>query len=323
MTRMGKGKGFYRDSGMKRRKRLFGLVFIGVVLIAAAAAYVEFHYHLPEGVGPAGPPVPAEEFDRIWTQRRVLLLGVGDSVTAGFGARHGHSYFDRLVVNPADDCEDMRGRSLATVLPNLMTQNIAVSGSNSLQHVRWVTEKLEQQGDDVFGLVVMTSGGNDLIHWYGNTPPREGAMYGATLSQAMPWIAGYENRLEEMFTLLEARFPAGCRIFIADIYDPSDGRGNPESVGLPAWPDLIAVHAAYNDALRRVAGRHASVRVVPMYDTFLGHGIHCRKFWDTHYRAGDPHYWYAPNLEDPNDRGYDAIRRIFLNAILKEVEALQ
>jgi hypothetical protein len=169
----------------------------------------------------------------------------------------------------------------------------------------------------------MTSGGNDLIHWYGRTPPREGAMYGATFEQAQPWIASYEDRLEEMFTLLEARFSSGCRILIADIYDPSDGRGHPESAGLPPWPDVLAVHAAYNDALRRVAGRHACVRVVPMCETFLGHGIHCRKFWSAYYRADDPHYWYAPNLEDPNDRGYDAIRRLFLNEILKDIAALQ
>jgi hypothetical protein len=60
-----------------------------------------------------------------------------------------------------------------------------------------------------------------------------------------------------------------------------------------------------------------------MYAAFLGHGIHCRKFWGAHYRFGDPHYWYAPNLEDPNERGYDAIRRVFLNEILKEIPAFQ
>jgi lysophospholipase L1-like esterase len=308
---------------MKRRKRLIALLLAGVALIATAGAYVEFHFHLPEGTGPAGPAVPGEPFGRTWTQRKVLLLGVGDSVTAGFGATRGHGYFDRLAANPADEFEDMRGRSLGRVLPNLVTRNLAVSGSNSLQHVRWVAEKFEKQAADVFGLVVMTSGGNDLIHWYGRTPPREGAMYGATLAQAQPWIAAYESRLEEMFTLLEARFPGGCRIFLADIYDPSDGRGGPETVGLPAWPEVLAVHAAYNDALRRAAGRHACVRVVPMHDAFLGHDIHCRKFWGTHYCVSDPHYWYAPNLEDPNDRGYDAIRRIFLNEIVKEVAALQ
>ena len=31
-----------------------------------------------------------------------------------------------------------------------------------------------------------------------------------------------------------------------------------------------------------------------------------------HYDALDPHYWYYANLEDPNERGYDAIRRLFL-----------
>jgi hypothetical protein len=60
-----------------------------------------------------------------------------------------------------------------------------------------------------------------------------------------------------------------------------------------------------------------------MYEAFLGHGVHCRKFWGAHYRSADPHYWYAPNLEDPNDRGYDAIRRVFLSEILKEVAVLR
>jgi lysophospholipase L1-like esterase len=292
-------------------------------LIAAAAAYVEFRAHLPPGVGPAGPAVPGVAFETPWTQRKVLLVGAGDSVTAGFGATSGYSYFDRLVSNPADEFDDMRGRSLGAVLPNLLTRNIAVSGSNSLQHARQVAEKLDKQTEDVFGLVVMTSGGNDLIHWYGRTPPREGAMYGATLEQAMPWIAACEKRMQELFALLEARFPGGCRIFIADIYDPTDGQGDPATAGLPAWPDVLAIHAAYNDALRRAAGRNPCVRVVPMHDAFLGHGVHCRKFWGAHYRAGDPHYWYGTNHEDPNDRGYDAIRRVFLNEILKEVPALQ
>jgi GDSL-like Lipase/Acylhydrolase family len=308
---------------MTRRRRLIILLAVGAGLIGFAAAYVEFHFHLPEGEGPAGPAVPGEPFERPWTHRKVFLLGVGDSVTAGFGATRGRSYFDRLIASPTDEFEDMRGRSLSVVLPNLSTRNIAMSGSNSLEHVRHVTEKFEPQPGDVFGLVVMTSGGNDLIHWYGRSPPREGAMYGATLDQAKPWIANYETRLGEIFALLEARFPGGCRIFIADIYDPSDGRGDPETAGLPAWPGAMFVHSAYNDALRRAAARHATVRVVPMHTEFLGHGIHCRKFWTAHYRTRDPHYWYAPNLEDPNERGYDAIRRVFLNEILKEVAALK
>src|SRR5262249_4891669 len=203
----------------------------------------------------------------------------------------------RLLANPADEFDDMRGRSLTPVLPNLAVKNIALSGSNSLQHLHWLCEKLDQQPDDVFGLVVMTSGGNDLIHWYGRSPPQEGATYGATLEQAKPWIVNYENRLDEMFSFLSSRFPGGCLIFIADIYDPSDGQGDPESALLPAWSDVLAIHAAYNEAIRTAANRHSFVRVVPLYDTFLGHGIHCRKLWRAHYRFHDPYYWYGPNLE--------------------------
>ncbi len=31
----------------------------------------------------------------------------------------------------------------------------------------------------------------------------------------------------------------------------------------------------------------------------------------------DPYYWFYDNVEDPNDRGYDAIRRAFLNTIIE------
>jgi hypothetical protein len=54
-----------------------------------------------------------------------------------------------------------------------------------------------------------------------------------------------------------------------------------------------------------------------MHTTLLGHGLFCTQFWREHYRREDPHYWYFMNLEDPNERGYDAIRRLFLNEITK------
>jgi hypothetical protein len=64
-----------------------------------------------------------------------------------------------------------------------------------------------------------------------------------------------------------------------------------------------------------VAAKHKTVHVVPVHETFLGHGIHCRQFWRANYDWRDPHYWYFENIEDPNDRGYDALRRIFLGEI--------
>ncbi|QDU25500.1 hypothetical protein ETAA8_05690 [Anatilimnocola aggregata] len=306
----------------KPRRLLRWLVIVGLLLVGLAAGYIHYWLYLPMGTGPAGRPVPLEPFQAIWTERPVLLVGIGDSVTAGLGSTGGRSYFKRLHAPPADDFADIAGRNLAAVLPNLQTLNIAVSGSNSPQHVEQVKTKLLAQPADVFGLVVMTSGGNDLIHWYGRTPPREGAMYGAMLSEAEPWIANYGRRLDELFGLIEERFPGGCLIFVADIYDPSDGYGQPETVRLPPWPDLIPIHGAYNAALRSAAAKHPHVRLVPMHAEFLGHGVHCRKFWRKHYRSDDPHYWYYFNLEDPNDRGYDAVRRLFLLAMIEEKGAI-
>ncbi len=140
----------------------------------------------PVGSGPAGPTVPREAFAGAWTDRKVLLLGLGDIVTAGFGVPMDHTYFEMLVKNPANDDPAMVGINLSSVLPNLKSQNIAMSGSTSITHLDILQDRLEIQPSDIFGLVVMTSGGNDIIHNYGRSAPREGAMYGATLEQARP-----------------------------------------------------------------------------------------------------------------------------------------
>jgi lysophospholipase L1-like esterase len=293
------------------------LFAFGAVAVLAVVAFSYFNLWRPEGTGPAGPTVPRAAFSKVWTTRHVALVGLGDSVTAGFGASRRHSYFDRLVMNPPDEFADMRGVCLSAVLPHLDVVNLAVSGSTSLDHIDIVRDRLKPQDPDTIGLVVMTSGGNDIIHNYGRTPPREGAMYGATLETARPWIAAYEQRLSAMLDEIATRFPGGCHVFLADIYDPTDAVGDAEHAGLPAWRDGLEVHRAYNDVIRRVAGRRSFVHVVPMYAEFLGHGIHCTQFWTDHYRPNDPHYWYADNLEDPNDRGYDAIRRLFLIEIAK------
>lgn len=300
---------------MSVKKRLPLLVCLGLALVFLGFAAKYFWFSRPMGTGPAGPAVDAKCFDKKWTEQKVLFLGVGDSVTAGFGVPAAYSYFGRLAKNPHDEFPDMQGRCLSAVLPNLETKNIAVSGSTSLQHVDIIKDRLDVQDKDTLGLVVMTTGGNDLIHSYGQRPPREGAMYGATLAQAKPWIAAFARRLDELIDLIEARFPGGCQVFLADIYDPTDAVGDAPAAGLPAWPDGLAIHETYNDAIRRTAEKHDCVHLVPMREAFLGHGIHCTQFWREHYRRRDPHYWYASNLEDPNIRGYDAIRRVFLREI--------
>ena len=303
---------------MSRSRRLGVLLAIGLVLIVSALGYIALFLTWPIGSGPAGPAVDRARFDRVWSEQDVVLLGVGDSITAGYGADSiDRSYFNRLEKNPDTEFQDMRGVCLSAVLPNLTSKNMAISGSTSLMHFDVLREHLPTYDAQTSGLVVMTTGGNDLIHNYGRSPPKEGAMYGATTEQAVPWIAQFRIRLDAMLDLINERFPGGCHVFLADIYDPTDGVGDAPSIFLPDWPDGLAIHRQYNQIIHDACNDRENVHLVPLHKTFLGHGAHCRQFWRQTYRSDDPHYWFYENIEDPNDRGYDAIRRVFLNCIVE------
>ena len=67
-----------------RRK---SLLLLGVACIIAMPAYIEWFMRRPVGEGPAGPRVQSTAFESRWTDRPVLLLGIGDSVTRGLGAK--------------------------------------------------------------------------------------------------------------------------------------------------------------------------------------------------------------------------------------------
>jgi len=305
-----------------RTKRVIAVLLIGLLLIAGAGAWLFFRNALPVGGGAAGPAVGHDLFSSTWTGRQVLFVGLGDSVTAGFGARKGYSYFDRLAKNPADEFPEMNGICLASIFPKFQSLNLSVSGSTSSEVPSRQLNSLPTNAPDVLGIVVMTTGGNDIIHNYGHTPSREEAMYGASLDEAKPWVENFRRRMDSTLEQINSRFPGGCEIFLADIFDPTDGLGDADRAGLPVWKDSMQVLAAYNAVIRHAADTHPNVHVVDVHAAFLGHGIHCTQFWQAYFDWRDPHYWYYTNLEDPNERGYDVIRRLFLLEIAKDKSRL-
>ena len=292
--------------------RLNVLLVVAAILIPVAQLWKHYRYARPIGEGPAGVAVAVDPYSSVWSDRRVILLGLGDSVTQSYGASPGNGYFERLVKNPTDEFPDMQGVCLSHVLPNLEPRNLSISGTTSIECVEHQLPKLQVHDADTFGVIVMTTGGNDVIHHYGRTPPREGAMYGARASEIGDWVANFDSRLDTIARRVREAFPGGCHLFVANIYDPTDGDGDIQYAGLPAWPEGLQVLAAYNEVLARFADRHPDVTLIDMHSAFLGHGIHCTQSWHSCYCKADPHYWYWDNLEDPNDRGYDAIRRLFL-----------
>ncbi|MCX5674923.1 MAG: SGNH/GDSL hydrolase family protein [Planctomycetota bacterium] len=297
----------------RRSRRWLVFVAIGALLLGSAAFLR--HYYLsapPVGKGPAGPAVPREPFQKTWSTRKVLFLGLGDSVTVGFGAPPDHGAFDRLVQNPPNEFPEMQGLCLSAVYPNLEAKNLAQTATNSIQHAEDQIPALQKQPPDVLGIVMITTGGNDLIHSYGRRPPVEGALYGASLDQARPWIEAFEKRLDGMLAAIQERFPGGCEVFLANIYDPTDGAGTGVLIVIPSWPDCVAILRAYNEVIARCAQRRPGVHLVDIHSAFLGHGFQCNRFWTRYYCRSDPYFWYYQNIEDPNDRGYDALRRLFL-----------
>jgi len=300
-----------------RFKRIVLVLLAGLVLVAGTAAFLFFRFARPVGIGAAGPAIARESFSHPWTSRQILLVGLGDSVTAGFGARKGYSYFDRMVKNLADEFPEMNGICLASVFPKFQPVNLSVSGSTSSEVPSRQLNSLPTNAPEVLGIVVMTTGGNDIIHNYGHTPPREEAMYGASMDEAKPWVENFGRRLDSTLAQINSRFPGGCEVFLANVFDPTDGFGDAERAGLPAWKDSMQILDAYNTVIRHAADTHPNVHIVDIHAAFLGHGIHCMQFWQAHYDRHDPHYWFYDNLEDPNERGYDVIRRLFLIEIEK------
>jgi hypothetical protein len=144
-------------------------------------------------------------------------------------------------------------------------------------------------------------------------------MYGATWNETKLWVKNFEQRLNTMCDRIQQSFPGGCQIFLANIYDPSDGTGKLETptISLPAWPDGLRVLAAYKDAIARVAKQRGNVHLVDIHALFLGHGEAFADRRNPYYCRENPQYWFYSNIEDPNEQGYDALRRLFLSEMTK------
>src|SRR5882724_2091929 len=120
-----------------------------------AARYFLFgRYKHAVGSGPAGPAVATEAFQTAWSTNEFVLVGIGDSVTAGFGASKKHGYFDLLLQNDDTTYPDMRGRDLRHVLSNLTSQNFSVSYTVSDEHLDQVSE-VKSRPASVRGIVVI------------------------------------------------------------------------------------------------------------------------------------------------------------------------
>jgi lysophospholipase L1-like esterase len=225
-----------------------------------------------------------------------LYVALGDSISidlyAGGPGRGGPSLLTR---NRDDDFPDWRGKDLATLHSGARLELLALDGGTVPTVLEVELPQVVRLGRRP-DLVSLTVGGNDLLQAYGDTA--------AARSVARQVRAGVHQALVTLRDLAPQ-----ATVLVGTVYDPSDGTGNAAALGLPPWPDAVAVLGELNQALRDVADVHGA-RVADIHGAFLGHGV----------RAGDPRgasaqpdqrdLWFCSVIE-PNAWGAGGVRAVF------------
>jgi len=226
---------------------------------------------------------------------------LGDSISidvyAGGPGRGGASL---LARNRDEDFPKWVGRDLATLHPGLRFEQLATDGGTTEALLNLQLPQLARLPTPP-DLVTVTTGGNDLLGAYGDT--RE------ALRRVGEVRAGVDRALQHLHDLLAPK----AVVVVGTVYDPSDGTGDAGALGLPPWPDAVALIAELNVALAEVADRHGAL-VADIHGAFLGHGL----------RAGDPRrpdarpserdLWFCSVIE-PNAWGADGVRAAFWAAL--------
>ena len=97
------------------------------------------------------------------------------------------------------------------------------------------------------------------------------------------------------------------------VYDPSDGTGDAARLGLPPWPDAVAVIGELNAVLRQVATEHGAT-VAEIAERFRGHGLLAGDPSRLRARPSQRDLWFC-SLIEPNAWGGGGVREAFWAAL--------
>jgi lysophospholipase L1-like esterase len=228
-------------------------------------------------------------------------VALGDSISiddyAGGPGRGGASL---LFANRDEDFPEWRGRDLRTVRPGTTFTLLATDGATTRTLLQAQLPRLRALGVRPT-LVTLTVGGNDLLAAYGDTDAARAVVAGVE--------AAVDRALDEV---TEISAPA-VRVVVGTVYDPSDGTGDAARLGLPPWPDAVAVIGELNEALRGVADRHGAV-VAEIAECFHGHGLLAGDPARREPRPPERDLWFC-SLIEPNAWGAGGVRAAFWTAV--------
>jgi lysophospholipase L1-like esterase len=224
-------------------------------------------------------------------------VALGDSISiddyAGGPGRGGASL---LFSNRDDDFPEWRGRDLRTADPLATFSLLATDGATTRTLVDAQLPRLSALGTRP-SLVTLTIGGNDLLGAYGDTRAAR-----AVINRVQTAVRSALSQIGDLLT------PSG-RMVVGTIYDPSDGTGDAVRLGLPSWPDAVAVIEELNDRLRAVAAREGAT-VAEIGKQFRGHGLLAGDPRRPEPRPTDRDLWFC-HLIEPNAWGAGGVREAF------------
>ncbi len=229
-------------------------------------------------------------------------VALGDSISiddyAGGPGRGGASLVFR---NRDDDFPEWSGRDLLSGDPGTMLHLLASDGATTRTLLDVQLPRLVASGVRPT-LVTVTIGGNDVLSAYGDTP--------AAREVVLHVQAALSRALDELAPLLAE----GGRVVVGTVYDPSDGTGDASALGLPPWPEAVAVLDELNDGLRAVAERHGAA-VAEIARHFSGHGLLAGNAAQPDPRPADRDLWFCSVIE-PNAWGASGVRAAFWDALV-------
>jgi lysophospholipase L1-like esterase len=231
------------------------------------------------------------------------VVFVGDSVTVGAGLADARDRYASLLLDQCPDCWPFDGGDLTDRFGELEVLDLSEPGMTVtellIQHIGRIEETF---GSPVTGGVLMigTLGLGDII--FGRGTPAAEDLYIDNLGRLDDYLSD------------PAVFPDGAWLYLANIYDPTDGTGwYPDCFGSADMSAMTDAFESANAASRELAIERGWAWV-DARSHFLGHGHHYDDPDSPYYRADDPVPWYIDCLH-PNENGHHEMRRLFLSAI--------
>lgn len=254
--------------------------------------------YIPEGYAP-------EEVARV--------VFVGDSITAGTGASNRNLPYTMLLRENDDEtwptAADLDFGGIYDEEPEVIDEALGGATTASLvaKQLPHVTEAL---GDQVSGVtaVVVTIAGNDVQ---------------ALIAKPSKTEETTENILENLGEFYDyfqdpERFPDGSVIFLANVYEPSDGVGQYDDCFYGLNLESVLESLQYVNEATLAQAKERNVAWIDMHGHFLGHGFYSEDEDNPYYQADDPSLWFSDDCIHPNDRGHHEIRRLMWYALAGE-----